>query len=71
MTAVPTRARAGLDLLKDFGNVNLSVGLTPEELKHAVQSSDALIIRSATKVSRIEAAGHAARLPVQTYWQQA
>ena len=31
--------------------MNLSVGLSPEDLKHAVQSSDALIIRSATKVS--------------------
>ena len=42
-----------MELLKDFGNVNLSIGLSPEELKHAVQSSDALIIRSATKVGRV------------------
>ncbi len=42
---------AGLELLRDFGNVNLSVGLSPEDLKQAVQSSDALIIRSATKVN--------------------
>ena len=56
--------RAGLDLLKAFGNVNLSVGLTPEDLKHAVRTSDALIIRSATKVTREVFEASAGRLKV-------
>lgn len=42
---------SGLDLLRAFGNVTTSDGLSPEELKATIGQYDALIIRSASKVS--------------------
>ncbi|KAK9061355.1 hypothetical protein SSX86_018536 [Deinandra increscens subsp. villosa] len=44
--------QAGLDLLKDFANVDCSYNLSPEELCTKISLCDALIVRSATKVSR-------------------
>jgi len=44
-------AHAGIDMLKKTANVDASYGLSPEELKAKVALSDALIVRSATKVS--------------------
>lgn len=41
---------AGLKLLRDFGTVDTSYGLTPEQLCEKVKEADALIIRSATQV---------------------
>lgn len=41
---------AGLKLLREFGNVDTSYDLTPEQLCEKVATSDALIIRSATQV---------------------
>ncbi len=38
-------------MLKKTANVDASYGLSPEELKAKVALSDALIVRSATKVS--------------------
>lgn len=43
---------AGLDLLKEFANVDCSYNLTPEELCTKISLCDALIVRSGTKVSR-------------------
>lgn len=43
---------AGLDLLKDFANVDCSYNLSPEELCTKISLCDALIVRSGTKVSR-------------------
>ncbi|OIW12883.1 hypothetical protein TanjilG_24816 [Lupinus angustifolius] len=43
---------AGLNLLKDFANVDCSYNLTPEELRTKISLCDALIVRSGTKVSR-------------------
>ncbi|KAF5842120.1 D-isomer specific 2-hydroxyacid dehydrogenase [Dunaliella salina] len=43
---------AGIDMLKKTANVDASYGLSPEELKAKVALSDALIVRSATKVTR-------------------
>ncbi|KAF7840783.1 D-3-phosphoglycerate dehydrogenase 1, chloroplastic-like [Senna tora] len=43
---------AGLNLLKDFANVDCSYNLTPEELCTKISLCDALIVRSGTKVSR-------------------
>ena len=37
-------------MLEDFGSVDNSHGLTPEQLLEKVSGSDALIIRSATQV---------------------
>ncbi|XP_047325500.1 D-3-phosphoglycerate dehydrogenase 1, chloroplastic-like [Impatiens glandulifera] len=50
---------AGLKLLKDVANVDCSYNLTPEELCTKISLCDALIVRSATKVSRevFEASG--------------
>lgn len=42
---------AGLDLLNAFGEADCSYDLTPEQLCEKVQHVDALIVRSATKVS--------------------
>ncbi|KAL5780181.1 hypothetical protein ACOSQ2_010918 [Xanthoceras sorbifolium] len=42
----------GLDLLKNFANVDCSYNLTPEELCSKISLCDALIVRSGTKVSR-------------------
>eukprot|EP00879_Flechtneria_rotunda_P030001 GHRR01032484.1.p1 GENE.GHRR01032484.1~~GHRR01032484.1.p1 ORF type:complete len:133 (+),score=36.38 GHRR01032484.1:123-521(+) len=43
---------AGLQMLKEFANVDASYSMTPEELNAKVAHSDALIVRSATKVTR-------------------
>ncbi|KAI3815230.1 hypothetical protein L1987_14891 [Smallanthus sonchifolius] len=43
---------AGLELLKDFANVDCSYNLSPEELCTKISLCDALIVRSGTKVSR-------------------
>ncbi|CAI0445791.1 unnamed protein product [Linum tenue] len=43
---------AGLDLLKEFANVDCSYNLSPEELNTKISLCDALIVRSGTKVSR-------------------
>ena len=41
----------GLAKLEAFGNVDVALGLTPEQLNEKVKTSDALIIRSATQVT--------------------
>ncbi|KAG6522804.1 hypothetical protein ZIOFF_019959 [Zingiber officinale] len=43
---------AGLSLLRDFAEVDCSYNLSPEELRAKVAQSDALIVRSGTKVTR-------------------
>lgn len=43
---------AGLELLKNFANVDCSYNLSPEELCTKISLCDALIVRSGTKVSR-------------------
>ncbi|KAJ8450985.1 hypothetical protein Cgig2_032610 [Carnegiea gigantea] len=43
---------AGLELLKKFANVDCSYNLSPEELCTKISLCDALIVRSATKVTR-------------------
>ncbi|KAJ4813798.1 D-3-phosphoglycerate dehydrogenase [Rhynchospora pubera] len=43
---------AGLELLKEFANVDCAYNMTPEELCAKVALSDALIVRSGTKVNR-------------------
>ncbi|KAH7575309.1 hypothetical protein ACOSP7_005180 [Xanthoceras sorbifolium] len=43
---------AGLDLLKEFANVDCAYNLTPEELCTKISLCDALIVRSGTKVNR-------------------
>lgn len=43
---------AGLEMLKEHANVDCSYDLTPEQLYEKVAVSDALIVRSATKVTR-------------------
>ena len=42
---------AGVDLLNQFGVADCSYDLTPEQLHEKVAQSDALIVRSGTKVS--------------------
>ena len=42
---------AGVDLLNQFGVADCSYDLTPEQLNEKVAQSDALIVRSGTKVS--------------------
>ncbi|KAF3446609.1 hypothetical protein FNV43_RR11789 [Rhamnella rubrinervis] len=42
----------GLQLLKNFANVNCSYNLSPEELCTKISLCDALIVRSGTKVTR-------------------
>ncbi|XP_008811205.1 D-3-phosphoglycerate dehydrogenase 1, chloroplastic-like [Phoenix dactylifera] len=51
--------KAGLELLKDFADVDCSYNLSPEELRAKVARCDALIVRSGTKVGRdvFESAG--------------
>ncbi|KAJ4963022.1 hypothetical protein NE237_022961 [Protea cynaroides] len=44
--------QAGLDLLKGFANVDCSYNLSQEELCTKISLCDALIVRSATKVTR-------------------
>lgn len=41
---------AGLEMLQEVANVDCSYNLTPEQLYEKVAVSDALIVRSATKV---------------------
>ncbi len=54
----------GIDILKNAGlQVDVKVGLTPEELKAVVKDYHALVIRSATKVSA-EIINHAENLKV-------
>lgn len=43
---------AGVSLLREFGDVDCSYELSPEDLKKKVAESDALIVRSGTKVTR-------------------
>jgi hypothetical protein len=43
---------AGLDLLREFANVDCSYELTTEELRAKVSLVDALVVRSATRVTR-------------------
>ncbi|KAI9180354.1 hypothetical protein LWI28_003910 [Acer negundo] len=43
---------AGLDLLKEFANVDCAYNLSPEELCTKISLCDALIVRSGTKVNR-------------------
>jgi D-3-phosphoglycerate dehydrogenase len=45
--------QAGVDILKSQPNIEVVVktGMTPEELKEAIKDADALVIRSATKVT--------------------
>ncbi|EOA39905.1 hypothetical protein CARUB_v10008585mg [Capsella rubella] len=43
---------AGVNLLREFGEVDCSYELSPEDLKKKVAESDALIVRSGTKVTR-------------------
>ncbi|GFH10345.1 D-3-phosphoglycerate dehydrogenase, partial [Haematococcus lacustris] len=45
-------AGSGINLLKEFANVDASYNMTPDELKAKVSLADALIVRSATKVTR-------------------
>jgi hypothetical protein len=44
---------AGLEMLKEVANVDCSYNMTPEELFAKVAVSDALIVRSATKVGNL------------------
>jgi hypothetical protein len=39
-----------LELLQEVANVDVALNLTPEELYAKVAESDALVVRSATKV---------------------
>lgn len=43
---------AGLQVLREFGNVECLYNLTPEQLCEKISSCDALIVRSGTKVTR-------------------
>ncbi|GAA0144790.1 dehydrogenase [Lithospermum erythrorhizon] len=55
---------AGLNLLKEFANVDCSYNLSPEELNTKISLCDALIVRSGTKVSREVFESSAGRLKV-------
>ncbi|KAL5561292.1 hypothetical protein UlMin_031039 [Ulmus minor] len=55
---------AGINLLKDFANVDCSYNLSPEELCTKISLCDALIVRSGTKVSREVFESSAGRLKV-------
>ncbi|KAJ4761313.1 D-3-phosphoglycerate dehydrogenase [Rhynchospora pubera] len=55
---------AGLELLKEFANVDCAYNMTPEELCAKVALSDALIVRSGTKVNRSVFESSAGRLRV-------
>ena len=54
----------GLAKLEAFGNVDVALGLTPEQLNEKVKTSDALIIRSATQVTADVFAASGGRLKV-------
>ncbi|XP_020591866.1 D-3-phosphoglycerate dehydrogenase 1, chloroplastic-like isoform X1 [Phalaenopsis equestris] len=43
---------AGLEMLREFANVDCSYNLTPEELCGKISLCDALVVRSGTKVTR-------------------
>ena len=43
---------AGIDLLRQDAEVTLKPGMTPEQLQEAVRGQDALIVRSASRVTR-------------------
>ena len=54
-------ARDGINVLQQFGaRVDVRLGLSPDELRKAVDSYDAMIVRSETRVTRevIDAAGN-------------
>lgn len=55
---------SGLAKLEAFGNVDVALGLTPEQLNEKVKTSDALIIRSATQVDAAVFAASGGRLKV-------
>ncbi|GFQ04101.1 d-3-phosphoglycerate dehydrogenase 1 chloroplastic [Phtheirospermum japonicum] len=55
---------AGVNLLKEFANVDCSYNLSPEELCTKISLCDALIVRSGTKVSREVFESSAGRLKV-------
>ena len=44
--------RAGIELLEQLGEVEVKVGLSPEELMKSIKGQDVLVVRSATKVTR-------------------
>jgi D-3-phosphoglycerate dehydrogenase / 2-oxoglutarate reductase len=44
-------ADAGVDLLREHADVDVEIGLSPEELADKIGAYDALLIRSATKVT--------------------
>lgn len=46
----PSSTCTGLELLRQYANVDASYNLTPEELQAKVSLVDALIVRSGTKV---------------------
>ncbi|KAJ4836598.1 D-3-phosphoglycerate dehydrogenase 3, chloroplastic [Turnera subulata] len=56
--------QAGLDLLKDFANVDYSYNLSSEELYTKISLCDALIVRSGTKVTHEVFESSAGRLKV-------
>lgn len=56
--------QAGLDLLKEFANVDCAYNLSPEELCTKISLCDALIVRSGTKVNRDVFESSAGRLKV-------
>ncbi|KAJ1700280.1 hypothetical protein LUZ63_000059 [Rhynchospora breviuscula] len=55
---------AGLELLKEFANVDCAYNMTPEDLCAKIALSDALIVRSGTKVNRSVFESSAGRLRV-------
>lgn len=57
-------ASTGIEMMKKVANVDASYGMSPEELKAKVALSDALIVRSATKVNLITGS----RTPVFRSW---
>lgn len=48
---------AGLEMLQEVANVDCSYNLTPEELNAKIALSDALVVRSATKVWGLDSSG--------------
>lgn len=56
--------QVGLDLLKEFANVDCAYNLSPEELCTKISLCDALIVRSGTKVNRDVFESSAGRLKV-------
>ena len=62
--ATHTLLRAGIDLLKAYGTVVEAFDMTPADLKAKISLCDALIVRSATKVTKEVFAAGAGRLKV-------